>query len=99
MIQHALGCTKQIHLFVLFSAIRVGFGVTEYTADEEQLKGVLTFDIGNPIIVDTHFFVLCMTYEEYDNEYPELNKTYPGLAHFPLNDQYDQAERKCVAKR
>ena len=83
----------------MFSAIRVGFGVTEYAAAEPELKGVLTFDIANPIIVDTHFFVLCMTYEEYDNQYPELNQTYPGLAHFPLNDQYDQAEGEYIAKR
>ena len=51
-------------------------------------------NIINPIIVDTHFFVLAMTYEEYEQEYAVLNMTYPGLDEFTLNDEYDQAECK-----
>ena len=40
--------------------------------------------------------MLAMTYEEYDEEYEALNRTYPGLQEFTLTNEYDQAECKYI---
>ena len=52
--------------------------------------------VSNPIVVDTHFFVLALTYQEYDDQYEDLKALYPNLDPFTLKNEYDQAECKLV---
>ena len=78
------------------SALHVEFQNSEYGVHESIIEKDISFTITNPITDDAHFIVLAVTYEEYDMEYPELNATYPGLAQFTQNNEYDQAERKYV---
>lgn len=50
--------------------------------------------ISNPIVVDTHYFLLALTYQEYDYQYEYLKEIYPELDPYTLNNEYDQAECK-----
>ena len=76
--------------------ISVWFEGSDFSILESSVTKEIFLNIIHPISVDTHFFVLAMTYEEYDQEYAALNMTYPGLDEFTLNDEYDQAECKLV---
>ena len=64
-------------------------------AVEESMEGMeIHFTITNPISVDTHYVLLAMTYEEYDDQYAGLRARYPGLEPFSLYNEYDAAECK-----
>ena len=76
--------------------LEVQFLNTEFSAEESEVTKTISFRIDNPITVDTHFFVIPMTYQDFDDKYELLNATYPGLDLFTLNDEYDQAEGKYV---
>ena len=74
--------------------IEVEFEATEFQAPELVTKNEIHLRISQSIIVDTHFFVLAMTYEHFDDEFEALNSTYPELKPRSLKDEYDQAECK-----
>ena len=76
--------------------IELQFEVSQFSADESDTKKEIQFNINHPIIVDTHFFVLAMTYQHFDDEYEALNSSYPGLKPYALNNEYDQAECKFL---
>ena len=72
--------------------IEVEFEVIEFLVEESNMRKEIDFKISNRIMADTHFLVLAMTYEEYEDRYATLKETYPGLHEFSLHNEYDQAE-------
>ena len=91
---HSCACIYTFLAHLPISVIQVEFQDKEYSIDESVGEKQVHFIISNPIIVDTHFLVLALTYQQFDEQYEALNATYPGLDPFTLNDEYDQAECK-----
>ena len=68
--------------------------MTEYRASEKAKQKNITFTIREAIPVDTHFILRAMTYKQYDDMYSALQKKYPNIKPYAINDEYDQAECK-----
>ena len=81
---------------MLISAIRVGFSVSEFAAEESDIQKIVTLSVNNPVAVDTHFFVRAMTYQQYEEEYDSLTALYPDLPKYTLTDEYDSAECEYI---
>ena len=76
------------------SVIEVKFDRVEYSAEESEGEKQIDLIITNPINVDTYFFVLALTYQQYDDQYDNMHAIYPDLHRNTLDNEYDQAECK-----
>ena len=78
------------------SVINVQFQDREFSVEESIGEREINLVISNPIVVDTYYFLLALTYQEYDDQYEDLKTIYPNLDPFTLENEYDQAECKYV---
>ena len=85
-------------LWLSSPVIEVQFERNEFSVEESIGEMEISLTISNPIVVDTYFFVLALTYQEYDDQYEDLKEIYPNLDPFTLKNEYDQAECKLIIR-
>ena len=56
----------------------------------------IQFIVANPISVETHWILVPLTYQDFDNRYEDLRARYPNLQPFTQDNEYDQAECKLA---
>ena len=81
-------------LLISFAVINVQFQDQEFSVEESAREREIRFIVTHPISADTHYLVLAMTYQEYDDRYADLKAQYPSLEPFSLSNEYDEAECK-----